>query len=180
MTGATTKEIAREAGVNEVTLFRHFQSKERLQAAVLDYVREQQGELLATMPVSELGDLHAKLLRLGKLYEVMLNQHLPFIRTLIGEMPRMHRTDACKELIAPLRRELIETLKAEQQAGAVRADVNTTLAADIFRGMIFTGVLRKDLALTHEDYTEDDYFAASIELFMRGIEAPKPHPEHSK
>src|SRR5438132_9595373 len=33
--GATTREIAREAGVNEVTLFRHFKSKEQLLRAVL-------------------------------------------------------------------------------------------------------------------------------------------------
>src|ERR1700741_2737213 len=34
--GATTREIAREAGVNEVTLFRHFKSKEQLLGAVLE------------------------------------------------------------------------------------------------------------------------------------------------
>ncbi len=33
--GATTREIAKEAGVAEVTLFRHFQSKERLLEGVL-------------------------------------------------------------------------------------------------------------------------------------------------
>src|SRR6516164_1006081 len=33
--GATTRQIAREAGVNEVTLFRHFKSKEQLLEAVL-------------------------------------------------------------------------------------------------------------------------------------------------
>src|ERR1700682_4204355 len=33
--GATTREIARRAGVNEVTLFRHFKSKEQLLRAVL-------------------------------------------------------------------------------------------------------------------------------------------------
>lgn len=32
LTGATTREIARVAAVNEVTLFRHFQSKEQLLA----------------------------------------------------------------------------------------------------------------------------------------------------
>ncbi len=32
--GATTQEIARAAGVNEVTLFRHFGNKDRLLAAV--------------------------------------------------------------------------------------------------------------------------------------------------
>src|ERR1700738_2751428 len=34
--GATTREIAREASVNEVTLFRHFKSKEQLLAAVIE------------------------------------------------------------------------------------------------------------------------------------------------
>jgi AcrR family transcriptional regulator len=33
--GATTREIARRAGVHEVTLFRHFKSKEQLIRAVL-------------------------------------------------------------------------------------------------------------------------------------------------
>ena len=33
--GATTREIARKAGVNEVTLFRHFKSKEQLLRSVL-------------------------------------------------------------------------------------------------------------------------------------------------
>ena len=33
--GATTRTIAQEAGVNEVTLFRHFQNKEGLLAATL-------------------------------------------------------------------------------------------------------------------------------------------------
>ena len=34
--GATTKEIAKEAGIAEVTLFRHFSSKERLFEEVLN------------------------------------------------------------------------------------------------------------------------------------------------
>lgn len=33
--GATTRMIAQEAGVNEVTLFRHFQNKEGLLAAAM-------------------------------------------------------------------------------------------------------------------------------------------------
>src|SRR5260221_13240803 len=34
--GGTTREIAREAGVNEVTIFRHFRSRDLLLAAVMD------------------------------------------------------------------------------------------------------------------------------------------------
>lgn len=35
LTGATTREIARVAAVNEVTLFRHFPNKKQLLAAVI-------------------------------------------------------------------------------------------------------------------------------------------------
>ncbi|MEN3039537.1 MAG: helix-turn-helix domain-containing protein, partial [Candidatus Kryptonium sp.] len=34
--GATTKEIARQAGISEVTLFRHFSNKEKLFISVLN------------------------------------------------------------------------------------------------------------------------------------------------
>ena len=34
--GATTREIARQAAVNEVTLFRHFRTREELLRATLD------------------------------------------------------------------------------------------------------------------------------------------------
>src|SRR5580700_11253045 len=35
--GATTREIAREAGVNEVTIFRHFHTREELLRATLEH-----------------------------------------------------------------------------------------------------------------------------------------------
>jgi len=44
--GATTREIARRAGVNEVTLFRHFKSKEQLLRAVLQRGRTAQAAIL--------------------------------------------------------------------------------------------------------------------------------------
>ena len=40
--GATTRAIAKEARVNEVTLFRHFQNKDRLLAEVMQSVVFQQ------------------------------------------------------------------------------------------------------------------------------------------
>ena len=49
--GATTRRIALEAGVNEVTLFRHFPTKEGLlQAALLHFVEQTQYLRLPATP----------------------------------------------------------------------------------------------------------------------------------
>src|SRR3954465_15622571 len=69
LNGATTRAIASEAGVNEVTLFRHFQSKERLLAAV---VGQNFGDATvpAQAPLPALsGELRADLLALARRYE---------------------------------------------------------------------------------------------------------------
>ena len=47
LTGATTREIAGVAAVNEVTFFRHFHNKEQLLAAVITEAIALQTEVLA-------------------------------------------------------------------------------------------------------------------------------------
>ena len=61
LTGATTRAIAREAGLNEVTLFRHFQTKERLLAAVVGQNFGPGSARAQPAPIPETGDLRADL-----------------------------------------------------------------------------------------------------------------------
>src|ERR1700712_1304119 len=80
LAGATTRAIAREAGVNEVTLFRHFQTKDRLLAAVVgeNFGPEAPPHL---PPLKELtGELRADLTAYAKHYEKLLQENLPLIR----------------------------------------------------------------------------------------------------
>ena len=54
--GATTRRIAQEADVNEVTLFRHFGSKEELIHAAVRYAAvEEEKPALPVMPVDPHG-----------------------------------------------------------------------------------------------------------------------------
>ena len=85
--GATTREIARVAGVNEVTLFRHFASKEQLLGAVIENALALQTEALAH-PEEWTDDLMRDLRYFAQLYNSMLETTEDLIRTFIGEAKR--------------------------------------------------------------------------------------------
>ena len=179
--GATTREIAREAGVNEVTLFRHFQSKENLLAAVVQRTLDAQDAALVLPPASAPGqppgtapapsDLRADLLQCARRYAQFLQSHMPLLRTMIGEIHRYgeHEARVIKGIFAPVKAELLATVQSAQQAGKLRPGIDPTVAADAFGGMIFMDALRRS-GSTAPDYPADAYLAACVDLFARGIE----------
>jgi len=170
--GATTREIARKAGVNEVTLFRHFHTKAKLQDAVMEWVLDQQAELLAAQPTASPCDLRASLLRHIHIYEALLDQNILLIRTLISEIHRHeeHERRVLTGIFAPLRAELIATLEAARDAGIVRTDVEPAIAADLLNSMIFTAALRRDSPYPPWEYSRADYVKSCVDVFVRGIE----------
>src|SRR5882724_8443862 len=132
LNGATTRAIARQAGVNEVTLFRLFQSKENLLAAVVGCTfDENKTDSRPALP-SDTGGLRKDLANYASLYESILTENLPLIRTLIGEIHR-HRQQERKKvangIFRPLRIELIARLKQAQEDGKLRSDVSPVITA---------------------------------------------------
>ena len=84
---ATTREIAEAAGVNEVTLFRHFGSKEKLIADLFARSVAAQSESIShTEP--DANDLRIDLFRYARRFNEMLFANEALIRTLIGEARR--------------------------------------------------------------------------------------------
>src|SRR5580698_7742553 len=77
--GATTRAISREAGVNEVTLFRQFGTKEHLLEAVVGSAFGPAGKAKAG-PATAAGSLRADLESFAKTYEALLVENLPLIR----------------------------------------------------------------------------------------------------
>src|SRR5882724_5411671 len=89
--GATTREIAEVADVNEVTLFRHFGNKEKLIAALFQRaVTDQIESLIQSFNESEpdANDLQRDLTRYARRYNELLMTNEALIRTLIGEARR--------------------------------------------------------------------------------------------
>src|SRR6187402_2058235 len=71
---ATTREIADAARVNEVTLFRHFGTKEKLIAALFERSLAAQEESLSD-PEADANDLNRDLHRYARRYSQMLFEH---------------------------------------------------------------------------------------------------------
>jgi len=170
LTGATTRAISREAGVNEVTLFRLFETKEGLIEAV---VRQNFGPELwraAREGVAPSGDLRADLVTHAGLYERVLQENLPLIRAMIGEIHHHGENErqVFQGIFRPLRAALEERLRLAQEAGELRRDVSAMILADLFAGMIFTGVLRRASKHSRREYPNSDYLDAAVDLLLRG------------
>lgn len=170
LTGATTRAIAREAGVNEVTLFRLFRTKERLLDAVV-------GQNFGTPPARprrprppSTGNLRADLAAHARDYERLLQDNLPLIRAMIGEIHHHgdHERQVFKAIFRPLREALIARLKAAVAAGELPRDVPSVILADLFNGMIFTGVLRRASPYVKREYPTAGYRAAAVDLLLGG------------
>ncbi|MBD2410182.1 TetR family transcriptional regulator [Nostoc calcicola FACHB-389] len=168
--GATTREISRVAGVNEVTLFRHFASKEQLLGAVIENALALQTEALAH-PQAWTQDLRIDLKRYAQLYNTMLEAHEDLIRTFIGEAKR--HPDAARQVIQeaakPLSEKLVAYLQSNQRRGIVRADIDPYPAVDMFTGMLLAGMLCRTAKFNQGNYSCEDYIETCIDIFMRGI-----------
>ncbi|AFY74639.1 transcriptional regulator [Synechococcus sp. PCC 7502] len=168
--GATTREIARVAGVNEVTLFRHFQSKEQLLGAVAAHITALNLETLLQQD-QWAEDLHQNLLDYARLHDQMLEEYEALVRMFIGEAKRHpHESlQVLQQYFLPLREQLIAYLRTCVNQGIVRADVDLPLAVDQFTGMLLAGMLRRHVLAVDRGYSRDRYVEASVNLLISGI-----------
>ena len=177
--GATTREIAEAAHVNEVTLFRHFGSKEKLIAALFARAAQGQAEALSDAE-PEAVDLRDALERFGERFERMLFEFEPLIRTLIGEARRQPAAarQVILEAVKPMRARFIEYLRGAQKAGAVRRGLALEAAVDAFTGMLLSAMLRRTSPGNQLEYGQDTFLKTAVDLFLNGIaaspSAPKP------
>jgi AcrR family transcriptional regulator len=180
--GATTREIADQARVNEVTLFRHFGSKEKLIAALFQRSVAAQMESLSEAE-PDANDLERDLRRYAIRYNEMLFANEALIRTIITEgkrHPEQARQVIC-ESTRPMRQRLIGYLQTAQKAGAVRNDLDLEPVIDAFTGMLLSGMLRRTSPIKLVEYSQADYVANCVDLFLRGIAAPsKPRKSRRK
>jgi AcrR family transcriptional regulator len=169
--GATTREIAREAGVNEVTLFRHFNSREQLLRATLEYGCEAFDALVEPEKICRgelLGGLEGYI---RDIYSVV-KQREAIVRAFIGEarlLPESIRR-LLQEFMLIRKARLVALLQRAQERGFVRKDVDVSAAADFIRDSIHSATLRHTFYRTDPE-TVDAHLRGVTDIFYRGIKA---------
>ena len=131
---ATTRAIAAAADVNEVTLFRHFGSKQNLLIAVIgEYTpaREMQA-ILEEEPAADYGQ---HMLRLGCLLFQVMRQRANVMRLLLSEADHLPELrDIMVHIPRQLRRVIAGYIQEQMDRGRVRA-LQPEAAAQAFLGM---------------------------------------------
>jgi len=159
---ATTRALAAAAGVNEVTLFRHFGSKQNLFAAVVEAFA---GPALAAALETQLtGDYRQDLLAMGRQVLSLLLERREAMRLMLCEaehFPEVRQTLAQNP--RRLRQALSAYLEAQIARGQVRP-LQTEAAAQAFWGMFFAYSI--SLWLLDEAVQPEMSSAALVELFV--------------
>lgn len=169
--GATTREIARVANVSEVTLFRHFQSKEQLLKDVAQHVTAIRAEAFNS-PDEWTYDLRRDLLHYAKLHDDMLEEYEALFRMFIGEAQR-HPSEAWEVLqqsFLPLREQLISYLQMCVEREKIAPDLNLPLAVDQLTGLLLSGMIRRHVSSVRRGYSRKQYVEGCVDLFVRGVE----------
>jgi AcrR family transcriptional regulator len=175
LAAATTREIAKAAGVNEVTLFRLFHTKHNLLAMVLERVFASPqppppGALEMRPPEVCLTEIVQEY---ATNYSARLGKNFALVRVLVGEIQHFqeHELKVMRSIFRPERQRLIDRLSAAQEAGMVRREVDPVIIADQVGAIVFMGALKCSLPSPPE-YGASNYLRACVETIVRAIENP--------
>ena len=162
--GATTAEIAREAGITEPILYRHFGSKRDLYLACLDaawaHVRKLWEDAFANEPdprlrIAAMGRAYVHLQRTGD--RIMLSDLWIQALTEATEDPRIRRY--LRDQVREVHDFVAERIKSAQEAGGIKRDRDPGAEAWIFISLGLLSTIDRRLG-TLGDHDFEGVFAS--------------------
>lgn len=171
--GATTRAIADKAGVNEVTLFRHFGTKENLAREIMNQFG---GLAVAENLQSRLsGNYRQDLVLIGTILLKVMTERNSSMRMAIceaGNFPEFREVVA--ENPRQLRSMLTRYLRSLMDQGTI-LEGNPEILAQAFLGMFFSYTVLKGFLLDNleTDPSQTEIVEGFVELFMHGTQTQK-------
>ncbi len=168
--GATTRKIAEEADVNEVTLFRKFQSKENILRAVITRNREVILKTLdSVLRMEKEEDIETSLRALGRGLMKVMRERVNIMVILIAEGRRNPEVaEILESVVQTIVARISEYFEFQIKNGKMRY-INPRTAALAFLSYFchmsqLRGVISKDILGNSEEE-----FAGFVDIFINGI-----------
>jgi TetR/AcrR family transcriptional regulator len=180
--GATTKLIADEAGINEVTLFRKFHSKENILQAVIMQQRDNALQALTSAFLSRgvHEDDKGNAPRIATTLTELGDRLIEFMKTrmdlMILLMSEGRRKPSVAKVISSIPQDMIVQLRKlfeEQMRLKKIRDVDPQLAAVTFLGFLFYYSLMKELFNDKVIKENKGILDGFVDIFLNGVRIAK-------
>jgi AcrR family transcriptional regulator len=138
--GSTTRAIAERAGCNEVTLFRHFGSKEALLEASVAHAAADLLDVCRLRGLAK-GELRGDLRRFAGIYDGVMTRTEGIARALIGEGAGIPASIG--KILESFHGAMEAYLRDQRAAGAVSGALDLAMVAQSFTATLAMGSLRR-------------------------------------
>lgn len=158
--GATTRQIASEAGINEVTLFRRFGNKKSLLIAVI----EQEAESLTTSGINYTGDIQADLIRVVQFYHHLIEHRGHVVMMMMSEIPRQPELKEAMQIPFSILKKVSALIERYQEEGSLVAEPTMQAVTGLLGGVFLRGIL----GVIHTPQTEPFEANAYVTQYLQG------------
>jgi AcrR family transcriptional regulator len=169
---ASTRLIAETAGVNEVTLFRHFGRKKNLLMACMESFNA--GGFSATFETKLSGDYPSDIARMARLQQQNTAENLNVLLLLLSDARNVPELQEAMRSGSSGNQSLLAAYFQRQiEAGHVRLDLPAEALASAFDSLFSTPVIFANLLRKSETPVMPDErtLQALVDLFVRGTHA---------